>query len=166
VLKRAAVAAAGAGAASLVLAGRTRAQADNNTIVFLASPGRLLDTRPGLNGSSTPEVETPIAANSEITVQVTDPGGGLGIPAGASGVFGNATVNPQTFGNLIIHPGGTAVPGAATVVFPNFVANNFLANHFWVALSATGTIDVHNQSSGSTHVILDIVGYTVDEGVV
>jgi hypothetical protein len=170
VLKRAAVVAAGAGGASLLLSRKAFAvPTAGSNAVYLATPGRLFDSRNITpDGTSSSDTDTRLTANNEVTVQATDPGGGQGIPAGATGIFGNVTVGtPTTGGNIIMYPsdGPTeSPPNAVTLVVPNPMAGQFMGNHFNVALSATGAVDVYWQSpSGSTDVIIDVHGYFIDD---
>ena len=84
--------------------------------------------------------------------------GRCGIPAGADAVALNVIVTqPSAPGFLNLYPLGIAPPLASTI---NFGPGQTRANNAIVRLGAGGSIVVENgQTSGATHVILDVVGY-------
>lgn len=174
VLKRAAIVAAGAGGAAMLGSRKAFAAATTQSnVVYLDTPERLLDTRAITpDGQSSSDTDVRIASQSEITVQVTGdgtpPAGNVGVPTGASGVFGNVTVaTPSTYGNIIIYPSDGAPEPAAgtpvTMVVPQNMANQYLANHFASRLNAAGEIDVYWDGPGTTDVVIDVVGYIIDD---
>jgi hypothetical protein len=112
------------------------------------NPVRALDTREA-NGVATvaPLGTTPV---------VVPIAGRLGIPENATGVVANLTVTePTTAGFVTVHPAGLARPVVSNI---NFVAGDTVANLTTLALGADGAIEVFN-SSGQTHVVLDVVAY-------
>jgi len=81
---------------------------------------------------------------------------GTGVPADATAVVLNVTATQGTAStsHLRIFPAGQALPNASSL---NFEANVNTPNLVTVGLSG-GQIDIYN-SSGSVHVIADVVGY-------
>lgn len=122
--------------------------------VGLAAPVRILDTRDGTGGTTGP------FADGEIrSVTVTQ--AGLGIPAGATSVMVNITaVDPSATGYLTAYPAPGAPPTVSSV---NFTAGTTVANAAFVRVGGAGRISLYN-SAGSTHVLVDIVGYAVANG--
>jgi hypothetical protein len=84
--------------------------------------------------------------------------GRCGIPAEAGAVALNVIVTqPSAPGFLSLYPLGIAPPLASTI---NFGPGQTRANNAIVQLGSGGSIVVDNrQTSGATHVILDVVGY-------
>jgi len=77
-------------------------------------------------------------------------------PGGISAVLLNVTVDrPTASGFLTVHPGGTTRPDASNL---NFVAGQSVPNAVVVGLDDSGAIEISN-SSGSTHVIVDVAGW-------
>jgi hypothetical protein len=114
-------------------------------------PSRILDTRDGTGG-----ITGPIGPGATVSLGVTGRGIG-GLPnGGASAVVLNVTVTQPTVGGfLTVFPGDTARPLASNL---NFVAGQTVPNLVVVKLSDVGTISLYNDA-GSTHVILDVVGW-------
>ena len=115
------------------------------------TPGRVLDTRNGTGqGGST----APVGNSSTINVKVT---GVAGVPStGVSGVAVNVTTDqPTSSGFLTVWPTGEAQPLASS---HNFVPGLTVANLVLAKVGTDGQISIFN-SSGSTHVIADVVGY-------
>jgi subtilisin family serine protease len=109
-------------------------------------PTRIFDSR---NGGG------PVGANAERVVPVTGVGG---VPpvSEVSGVVLNVTVDqPSAGGYLTLYPDLTTRPFVSNL---NFVAGQTVPNLAMVKVGANGNVRVYNQS-GSTHVILDVVGY-------
>ncbi|MBK9476698.1 MAG: CHAP domain-containing protein [Tetrasphaera sp.] len=109
----------------------------------LASPVRLLDTRPS----------NAVNAGTARTVRVT---GTAGVPAvGVDAVILNVTaVNPTQDGYLAAYPSGTTRPNASSV---NYQAGKTIANQVIAKVSTAGTIEVY--SSATSNVLVDIAGY-------
>ncbi len=120
---------------------------------FLPAPYRFVDTRPN---SGTPYAgQGPWASMSIHTVQIT---GLHGVPAGATGFFGNVTVVVATgAGYLRLYPAGAPLPGVSTI---NYFRNQTIANACVVGLSSGGALAIEVDSA-ATHVILDVAGYVL-----
>ncbi len=111
------------------------------------TPSRLLDTR----------TSSALPANGTRTVQITGRGG---VPAAStvdSVVLNVTAVQPRSTGYGTLYPSGTTRPTASNVNFragapatPNLVV---------VRTGATGAVNLYNGSSGSTHYLVDVVGY-------
>ncbi|MGH9264102.1 MAG: CAP domain-containing protein [Acidimicrobiales bacterium] len=112
------------------------------------TPARVLDTRLGIGGFS-----TPVAGGTAVDVQVAGQGG---VPAtGARAVILNATVTqPGGEGYLSLFPAGTAQPNASDV---NFAAGDTQPNLVVVQLGAGGKVRLF--SSATTHAIFDVAGW-------
>ncbi|MDG4806689.1 right-handed parallel beta-helix repeat-containing protein [Micromonospora sp. WMMD1120] len=111
------------------------------------NPQRALDTR------------TSGGALSPNTTRQLDLGRQL--PADATAVVLNVTVTaPTTSGVLKVFPAGAPVPAASNL---NFVAGQSIPNLVTVPVVG-GKVDIHNASSGSTHVIADVAGYFGPDG--
>jgi outer membrane protein assembly factor BamB len=113
------------------------------------TPARILDTRNGTGGFS-----GPVGAGQSIDVQVAGAGG---VPAtGVAAAILNVTVTqPTTSGYLTVYPTGGGRPLASNL---NFVAGQTVPNLVEVALGTSGKVSAFN-SSGSSHVVMDIAGY-------
>ena len=110
------------------------------------TPYRVLDTRRagGMTGPG-------VTRNVRLT------GGATGIPSsGVSTVVLNVTVTgPTKPSYLSLWAAGQARPSVSTI---NFSAGQTVANHATVPVNASGQASYFNLT-GSTHVILDVVGY-------
>ncbi len=117
----------------------------------LPQPVRLLETRAGFSGCTTPGV--PINANGTLTLPARTTC--AGIPAAAAAITGNITVVPSGPGFLTLFPSSAAQP---TVANSNFQTNEITNNVFTVGLGAgDGAFKIF--SSATTHVIVDVTGY-------
>jgi hypothetical protein len=98
-----------------------------------------------------------LAGASTATIQVTGTDvGGISVPAGATGVFGNLTVtNTQGGGDLVLWPHGAAKPNASNI---NYGPAQTVANSANVGLSGDGKMDLFVHVSG-TDVIFDVAGF-------
>jgi hypothetical protein len=119
---------------------------------LLSSPQRLADTRS--SGG-------PIAASSSRCFTIW---GQVGVPSNAVGVILNVTaVGYATNGWLTVYPYGQPVPATSTLNFNNALSEYAIANGLIVRLGSGGTVCVNvgavNSVPGSSHVILDVVGY-------
>ena len=114
--------------------------------LFTVAPCRAADTR--ASGG-------PLSAGSQRIFSV---GGRCGIPYSARSVALNITaVAPGSGGYLVAHASDTARGSASTV---NFRAGQTKANMAVLPLSSEGELTVFSGlASGSSHVILDVVGY-------
>jgi len=111
------------------------------------SPKRLLDTR---------VTKRPIGPGATLTFDVT--GAALsGVPAtGVSSVVMNVTATaPTTAGSLTVYSSNAARPARPNLYF---AAGQTVPNLVTVGVDTSGRVTIFN-SAGSTHVILDIVGY-------
>lgn len=121
-------------------------------LVETMAPARLLDTRSAVGVSTTAPLGT-----TSITVPIA---GRLGVPARATGVLANITVTePSTAGFVTVHPAGIPRPVVSNI---NFLPGDTVANMSTLALGEGGALEVFN-SSGQTHVIIDVVAYLVHE---
>jgi hypothetical protein len=120
------------------------------------TPYRMLSSRDGIGAYT-----TKWGPNQARRVQVT--GGGGSVPSGASAVVLNLTVTESTSprSHLRVYPAGTGLSETSMI---NFHAGVNTANLVTVRLNG-GAIEIYN-SSGSTHVIVDVVGYYGDGGSV
>ena len=116
------------------------------------TPVRILDTRDGTGGSS-----SPLTSHVARSFQVTTRGG---VPDGATAVTGNLTVTQQSGGGyLYLGPIPVNNPSSSTLNFP---VGDDRANAATVALGPGGTLSVtYVGSAGSptAHVIFDATGY-------
>jgi hypothetical protein len=122
------------------------------TLLYTLTPCRILDTR-NANG---PLGGPALAAGQTRTFTVT---GVCGIPLTARTVSANyVVVAPAGIGSLTVLPGGDPSSPATTISFKTLLtrANNGLMTLSW---SLNGTIQVTNNSSSSTHFIVDTNGY-------
>jgi hypothetical protein len=117
------------------------------------TPARIVDTR---NGTGAPKA--PLGAGRTMVVQVAGNGGvpGIAFVISPKAVVLNVTVtNPTAASDLIVWPEDASQPVASDL---NFVAGQTVPNLVVVQLSASGQIDIFN-AFGSTHVIVDVVGW-------
>ncbi len=125
-------------------------------IHFLASPFRLLDTRP--NQPSATARSIPLPANQTVTFPVAGISfNGQTIPAQAVGIIGNLTVTDQGGGiNVRVFAGDAQLPLASSITaFPvtPFLANNVVSR--LSVVSPAGQISLHADNF-SVDVIFDI----------
>ena len=119
------------------------------------SPARLMDTRGGQ-----PTIDGqfagigPVGNDSTVNVTVTGRGG---VPAtGAGSVALNVTVTaPTGNGYLTVFPAGATRPTASNL---NFTTGKTVPNMVVVAVGSGGQVSIYN-SSGSSHVIVDVLGW-------
>ncbi len=148
-----------AGGGRIFVGADTHVQAFGNPTVTVTNgasykplpPARILDTRNGTGGFS-----GPIGSGQSIDVQVA--GAALsGVPAtGVAAAILNVTVTqPTTGGYLTVYPTGGGRPLASSL---NFVAGQTVPNLVEVALGTGGKVSAFN-SSGSTHVVMDVAGW-------
>lgn len=129
------------------LLGYTMPSSTPNGHVVAVTPARVLDTRiPGFGG--------PLAGGEERRVGLRGIGG---LPDGPfSGVIANVTVTePTDVGYLTVWPAGLERPTASNL---NFGPGQTVPNLVVSAVGADGGINVF-APFGSTHVIVDVVGY-------
>jgi len=110
-------------------------------------PSRILDTRNGLGASGK------LGPAGVLAVQVAGIGG---VGTGATAVVLNATATEPTAASyLTVYPSSTALPVASNL---NFLPGQTVPNMVNVKLGLDGKVKVFN-AAGSTHVILDVVGW-------
>lgn len=137
------------GAESVVASGLARTVGGPGTDFHPLSPARILDSRNGTGGWT-----SPLAAGTPNTLTVTGPG--HGVPTGADAVVLNVTAtNPTTSSYLTVYPGGTAAPTTSNL---NFVAGQSIPNLVVVKLPSSGQV-AFAVGAGSVDVIADLVGY-------
>ena len=110
------------------------------------TPIRILDTRY--------PTDTPLQPGEDRRVQVA---GANRIPANAVGVAGDLVVVPTAGGWLALTP--TKYVGPTSNI--NFIPGQTVANGFTVGLYPDGTFSIHNGSSGTANVIVDISAYDI-----
>jgi hypothetical protein len=124
-------------------------------ITYLSSPIRLLDAR--TSPGSALVTRGPLNANETYAFTVAGLGGS-GIPASAQGLIANMTVlGPSGAGNLSLFPAPGPGPSVASMTFGT--PGLFLANGVNVAIGTAGQIEIQNQSSGTTPLVLDAVAF-------
>jgi hypothetical protein len=114
------------------------------------TPVRILDTRDGNGGFS-----TPVGPGQTISVQIDGRGG---VPAsGVSEVILNVTATDPTGKDsfLTIFPDLTSLPNASDL---NFVRGQTVANLVFVKVGTDGKVAVYNPK-GTTEVIFDVAGW-------
>jgi subtilase family serine protease len=113
------------------------------------APARLLDTRSGLGA---PRVAVPAGG----TVQLQVAGHGQVPASGVSAVVLNVTVTAPTSPGWVTVYGDGTLPGASNL---NFVAGQTAANLVITPVGANGTVSLHNGSSGTVQLVVDVSGY-------
>lgn len=118
---------------------------------FTVTPCRLIDTR-NPNG---PYGGPALAANATRSFVAT---GQCGVPTGAQAIAANLTVvGPTSGGSLGAGPTGIPISSISAI---NFSAGQVRTNNAAVTLSAGGGFDIFaGLPSGSTHLVLDVLGY-------
>ncbi|MEH1166271.1 right-handed parallel beta-helix repeat-containing protein [Micromonospora sp. CPCC 205539] len=107
------------------------------------NPTRVLDTRTGTG--------TPIAANGDLRLDLAEK-----LPRSVTAAIVNVTVTgPKTGGVLTLYPDTRPMPTASNL---NFVAGQTIPSLAIVPL-VDGKAMIHNASSGTTHVVVDLMGY-------
>jgi hypothetical protein len=118
-------------------------------------PSRLLDTRsPNATVDSLYSGTGPVGPGGTIELPVLGRGG---VPAtGVDAVVVNVTATQPTVGGYVTTwPSGVAMPNASSL---NFVAGRTVPNLVLVKVGAGGKISLFNEQ-GTTHLIVDVVGY-------
>lgn len=143
-----------------VSSGRTHVVADlagwfggGATDVFVPlGPTRVYDTRRGEGAPLGPY------GWGAVAVPFLDPTGDK-TASKPTAMVANLTVTaPTKAGVLTAHPNGPDRPTASNV---NYVAGETATNHAIVAVGEYGLVALFNNSSGSTHVIVDQAGYFI-----
>ena len=135
------------------------------------TPTRILDTRTANNVQySNNPPSTPVPAFGTLTLQITGDsvktatGVSASIPTSATAVSVDVTVTAQTEpGVIATYPDGTQRPMTSS---SNFTASNPVTGYQIVPIGLDGKIALYNNSTGSTHLIVDVTGYfTTDPAV-
>ncbi len=135
----------------------------------LATPVRLLETRPTFTGCSAPG--TPLTGtgnpnadpNLDLLLQGRSPVAAPcnSIPATAQVLVGNATsVLPTGGGYLTIYPSGGARP---TVASSNYAGSDVINGPFAVKLGTDGKFKIY--TFATTHLVVDILGYYSEDAL-
>lgn len=133
-------------------------------VTVTIAPQRILDTRTNLGLTGQFVDETPRDLQVTGTVPVASGGSTTVVPSDAVAVLVNVTaVTPTSKGYLSLRPAGaTGIPTTSTV---NFNAGSIEPNSATVDLGPGGKVQVFlntDTAGGTAHVLLDVVGYTVD----
>lgn len=112
------------------------------------APVRIMDTRTGLGRLG------PLGAQGTAELALPGPNS---VPVGraAAAVLNVTVTEPTTGGYLTVFPGGSSLPLASNL---NFGAGETAPNLVVVPLPLDGKIGIYN-SNGSTHVVVDLVGW-------
>ena len=118
---------------------------------YTLTPCRLADTRDATGPFGGPALQ---AGGTRSFVMV----GSCAIPPEADAIAVNVTVTqPTTFGHVTIYPVGVALPMTSTI---NYSPGQTRANNAIVQVGAGRSIAATcGQASGTTHFIVDVVGY-------
>lgn len=125
-----------------------------NGLLFypLATPVRLLDTRPGASLNACSQPNAPIAGGTARTQPARN---FCTIPAQAVALTGNVTTVQSNGAFLTLYPSDAALPTAAST---NFTANEIVNNVFTVGLGAAdGAFNIY--AVHNTDVVVDVTGY-------
>ena len=131
------------------------------SINLLATPIRLLDTRPGTSAPINNGFVR-VAGNTTLALQITGttvatPFGSLSVPAGSKGVIGNLTIiGPSGDGYAQVWPSG-APPTTSTINYGPVNANPAIANSFTCGLTAAGKLNI--LTFATAHVLFDVAGF-------
>lgn len=125
------------------------------------TPARIADTRPGyqtVDGQFRGTGFVSPAAPLNLVVA-----GRAGVPAsGVVAVALNVTVTqPQAQGHLTAHPAGRPAPNASNI---NFVRGDTVANSVIVEVGTGGAVTL--RTAVATHVIVDVTGFFIANGIV
>lgn len=127
--------------------------ADTTVVVPLAAPARLLDTRSDgatIDGAHQRTGRRPSTGTYQLPVA-----GRAGVPADASAVILNVTVDqPTAAGFITVYPTGVARPTTSNL---NYVADLTVPNAVIARVGSGGTVCLFDMAA--THLIVDIAGY-------
>jgi hypothetical protein len=120
---------------------------------YTITPCRMVDTRDPPSPSGGPAL---VAGGPDRAFPMVNH---CGIPSGASAVSANVTVvSPGAPGHLAIYRGDGVIPGTSTI---NFGIGQTRAGDalLQLALDGTGGVKVHNASTASVDLVIDVNGY-------
>ena len=139
-----------AGAESVVASGLASTVGGPGTQFHPLSPTRVLDSRVGTGGWT-----SPLVAGTPNTLTVA--GSGLDVPAGADAVVLNVTAtNPTVSSFLTVYPAGVSGPTASNL---NFVAGQTIPNLVVVKLGARRPGGLRRRRGSVDRRVADLVGY-------
>jgi hypothetical protein len=116
-------------------------------------PERLLDTRVGVGAPA-----TAVGEQQVLTVQIAGRGS---IPADATAVLMNVTVDAPTRGGYVtVFPAGEAVPSTSNINMP---ADKTVPNLVAMRLGAGGAVSFFN-AFGESHLLADVTAFARDDG--
>ncbi|MEH0820951.1 MULTISPECIES: right-handed parallel beta-helix repeat-containing protein [unclassified Micromonospora] len=120
-------------------------------------PSRVADTRNGLGWEGRSVAKPLSPRESDRFTPVSEPWEWCdgGCPPATAAVLNLTVTTPAAAGVLTAHPADAAAPTASNV---NFVAGETASNLAVVKVGADGRVAVFNNSSGSTHIIVDQSG--------
>ncbi|HET9227126.1 MAG TPA: M12 family metallo-peptidase, partial [Thermoanaerobaculia bacterium] len=125
-----------------------------NADFYTVAPCRVVDTR-NANGAW----GGPILSPSQVRTFTVS--GRCGIPAGAKSVVVNVTsVGPSSAGGFQIFP-GNAFPMGTSVVSFGPGQTRASGSILMLSTDGNGSLGVMNGSAGSTHILLDVTGYSM-----
>lgn len=149
----------------------------NESTVVSVTPARVLDTRDpqnvGLAGPFVSRVSQKLVVTGPIpTATAAGTVTATVVPVGATGVLLNVTaVGATADGFLSVRPGdASGVPSTSSL---NFSARSVVPNAVQVAVPTSGpnagqidiTYDAYGASGPTTDVLIDVVGYTTNQGI-
>jgi hypothetical protein len=118
--------------------------------LHLRTAKRVVDTRTGLNGFHKGALRPGATLTAHLHTLA-------GLPSDAGAVAATVTVfDPRRAGSLIGYAGGTTRPSAPLV---EFSAGHAVSQFGVLPISDIQTLSLHNTSSGSVQVVIDVVGY-------
>src|SRR5205807_1739268 len=139
-----------ASAATTPKAKAPRAAAAPSAYTALASPNRIMDTRPAAGGAG------PIGFRSSRNLTVANPDGTGPAPADATAVVMNVTVTETTAESfLAVYPAGGTRPLVSNL---NWVAGETRPNLVEVPVGSGSQVTFYN-NDGATQVLVDLEGY-------
>lgn len=117
----------------------------------VATPCRIADTR----NPDGPFGGPALAANASRNFQIAGP---CGVSPTAKAAALNLTITaPTAAGDLRLYPGDISPPATSTI---SYSAGQTRADNAVIGLGAAGDVGIHcDQTSGTVHVILDVVGW-------
>lgn len=120
------------------------------------APVRIADTR---RGSGLPYASQTLSANASLTIPIA---ANNGVPSSATGAVVEVTaVNNSATGGVSVYPAGASAPaqyGMATL------AGQPITKEMVVGLGTSGAVTLTNNSSSSTDLTVDLVGYLTQAG--